>query len=276
MTQTNQTIIGIDRGASFTDFAVIDSNKITESRSITKRDWDSVQAVFEELVKKYPTEHIAFTGSAADMPSALEAKFTLISEMDAIGFGGAALADAEECIVVSMGTGTAVVQYTDQSARHIGGTGIGGGTIKGLGSLICGIDDPVELEKLALEGKAANVNLTIGDLGYNHISYLGPDATASNFASIKTNNPQDLAAGILTLVAETVGIIVSICAREASRPQKLVMVGRVANNRFIRRHLEPVGKLYQAEFIVPEDPGLATVFGTTVKYRFDLDELNKK
>ena len=264
-----ERIIGIDRGASVTDFAVVEADKIIESQSITGRDWDSVQSVYQELVKKYPTKHLAFTGSVANMPTTMEDKFTLISEMDAIGFGGAALAGAEECIVVSMGTGTAVVQYSNHSANHIGGTGIGGGTIRGLGSLICGIDDPIELEKMALAGDSTNVNLTIGDLGYNHIGRLVANMTASNFASIKTKNPQDLAAGILTLVTETVGIIVSICAREANRQQKLVLVGRVANNQFIKRHLEPVGKLYQAEFIVPENPGLATVFGTTVKYRFD-------
>ena len=264
-------IIGIDRGASFTDFAVVESHKIIESNSIKKRDWDSVLSVFQELVKKYPTEHLAFSGSVADMPAAMEEKFTLISEMDAIGFGGAALADAEECIVVSMGTGTAVVQYSNHTAQHIGGTGIGGGTIRGLGSLICNTDDPLELEKMALAGKSTNVNLTIGDLGYNQIGRLAANMTASNFASLKTRDPRDLAAGILTLVTETVGIIVSICAREANRQQKLVLVGRVANNQFIRNHLEPVGKLYHAEFIIPDDPGLATVFGTTVKYRFDLE-----
>ena len=274
MPDSEDLIIGIDRGASVTDFAVVQSDKIIESRSITKRDWDSVYSLFEELAEKYPTDHLAFTGAATDMPQGMKEKCTIISEMDAIGFGGSAMANAEECIVVSMGTGTAVVQFSNSTANHIGGTGIGGGTIKGLGSLICGVEDPQEIEKLALQGKSANVNLTIGDLGYNHISFLAADMTASNFAAIKSKTPQDLAAGILTLVAETVGVIVSICAREASRQQKIVMVGRVANNQFIRRHLESVGKLYQAEFVIPENPGLATVFGTTVKYRFDL--VNRK
>ena len=78
MIQTGELIIGIDRGASFTDFAVVDSNKIIESRSVAKRDWDSVQTVFEELVKKYPTEHVAFTGAATSMPQSMEDKFTII------------------------------------------------------------------------------------------------------------------------------------------------------------------------------------------------------
>ena len=268
---TNTPIIGIDRGASFTDFAVIKSGKLTENLSIEKRDWKSIKIKYRRLIDKYHTDHIVFTGSVANMPAAMKSKVHVIPEIDAIGFGGAALADCSDCIVVSMGTGSAIVRFADNNARHLGGSGVGGGTIKGLSSLICGVDDPLKIEALALKGNASKLNLTIADLGYEELSFLGSDVTASNFADIKSKKVEDLAAAILRLVGETVGIIASICARENNCRDHIVMVGKVSNNHFIRHVLKLVGKLYQTTFLFPPNPGYATVYGAAIKYNHDLN-----
>jgi len=266
----NAPIIGIDRGASFTDFAVVDSDGLREILSIENRGWESIRTAYERLITKYQTQHIVFSGSANGMPTSMKNTITIIAEIDAIGFGGAALADCNECVVVSMGTGCAIVHFANNTAEHLGGSGVGGGTIKGLSALICGLDDPSQVEALALEGKASELNLTISDLGYEQISFLGADMTASNFADIKSKKIEDQAAAILNLVGETVGIIASVCARSVNCRDHIVMVGKVAENRFIRQVLILVGKLYQTTFIFPENPGYATVFGATVKYRYDM------
>jgi type II pantothenate kinase len=265
-------IIGIDRGASCTDFAVLDADALIEIFSIDNRNWQSIGTVYERLILKHHTRHIVFSGSAAGMPTSMKDTVTIIAEIDAIGFGGAALADCKECVVVSMGTGSAIVHFANNSAKHLGGSGVGGGTIKGLSALICGLDNPSRIEALALKGDAAKLNLTISDLGYEQISFLGADMTASNFADIKSTRVEDQAAAILNLVGETVGIIASICARSVNCRDHIVMVGKVAQNRFIRQVLNLVGKLYQTTFIFPENPGYATVFGAAVKYRHDMLE----
>ena len=265
-------IIGIDRGASFTDFAVVDSDGIKEIFSIENRDWVSIETAYERLISNYQTRHIVFSGSASGMPAPMKKTISIVAEIDAIGFGGAALANCSECVVVSMGTGSAIVHFANNSAEHLGGSGVGGGTIKGLCSLICGLDNPSQIEALALKGNASELNLTISDLGYEQISFLGADMTASNFADIKSNKIEDQAAAILDLVGETVGIIASICARSVNCRDHIVMVGKVAENRFIRQVLTLVGKLYQTTFIFPENPGYATVYGAAVKYRYDMNK----
>ena len=203
------------------------------------------------------------------MPAAIQERANVIAEIDAIGFGGAALANTNDCVVVSMGTGTAIVHFSNNSAKHVGGSGVGGGTVKGLGSLICGVEDPLQLDALAMKGSASNLNLTISDLGYEEISFLGADMTASNFAAVKSKKTEDLAAGILRLVGETVGIISSICARELNCQENIVMVGKVAQSPYIRQILNLVGKLYQTRFHYPDNPGFATVYGAALKYRYD-------
>ena len=269
---TNPTdpIIGIDRGASFTDFAIVESGRLQETFSLENRSWDTISSSYERLRAKYQTDHIVFSGCAAGMPAAMQKRISIIAEIDAIGFGGATLANSRDCVVVSMGTGTAIVHFSHNSVKHAGGSGVGGGTIKGLASLICGLDDPVQIDALAMKGKASNLNMTISDLGYEEISFLGADMTASNFASIKSNKVEDLAAGIMRLVGETVGIISSICARELNCRKNIVVVGKVANSPYIRQVLDLVGELYQTKFLYPENPGFATVYGAALKYQHDM------
>ena len=266
---SNTPIIGIDRGASFTDFAVIESGSLVETLSVEKRDWQSIAKAFDRLVKKYQTDQIVFTGSTADMPAKVKKEVQMIPEIDAIGFGGSALANYSDCIVVSIGTGTAMVHFSENSARHVGGTGLGGGTIKGLSSIICGLDDPFQIEDRAVKGNPSKINLTISDLGYEELSFLGSDMTASNFANVKSKKTEDLAAAIMRLVGETIGIIASMCAREFKCPDRIVAVGKVANSQFIRHTIDLVGKLYQTQFTFPENPGYATVYGAVVKYMHD-------
>ena len=262
-------IISIDRGATFTDFAIVESDRLKETFSLENRGWDAISSAYTRLKAEYQSDRIVFSGCATGMPAAMQERVNVIAEIDAIGFGGAALAKASNCVVVSMGTGTAIVHFTSNSAKHVGGSGVGGGTIKGLGSLICGMEDPLKLDALAMKGSASNLNLTISDLGYEEISFLGADMTASNFAAVKSKKAEDLAAGILRLVGETVGIISSICAREQNCRENIVMVGKVAQSPYIRQILNLVGKLYQTRFHYPDNPGFATVYGAALKYRHD-------
>lgn len=265
----DRPIIGIDRGATFTDFAIVESGRLKETFSLENRSWEAISSAYARLKTEYQRSHVAFSGCTTGMPAAMQERINVIAEIDAIGFGGAALANSSNCVVVSMGTGTAIVHFTQNSAKHVGGSGVGGGTIKGLASLICGLEDPLQLDALAMQGSASNLNLTISDLGYEEISFLGADMTASNFASVKSKKTEDLAAGILRLVGETVGIISSICARELNCRENIVMVGKVAQSPYIRQVLDLVGKLYQTRFHYPDNPGFATVYGAAIKYRYD-------
>ena len=265
----NTPTIAIDRGASCTDFAVVESQNLLKTLSIENRDWKNIINAYDRLSNRYHPHHTVFTGSTEGMPDGLKGKAQIISEIDAIGFGGAALANYSDCIVASIGTGTAVVYFAQHAARHVGGTGMGGGTIKGLSSIICNLEDPLKIEEKALKGNPSKINLTISDLGYEGLSFLGSEMTASNFAAVKSNKTEDLAAGILRLVGETVGIIASMCAREFNCQDRIVIVGKVASSYFIRRTIDLVGKLYGTKFTFPDNPGFATAYGAAVKDLFD-------
>ena len=55
-----------------------------------------------------------------------------VDEFVATGTGGYYLTDKKEVIVISMGTGSFFVKVTEKEMKHLGGVGLGGGTICGL------------------------------------------------------------------------------------------------------------------------------------------------
>ena len=55
-----------------------------------------------------------------------------VDEFMAIGRGGCHLAGVDRAIIVSMGTGTALVAVDGEKCVHLGGSGVGGGSLLGL------------------------------------------------------------------------------------------------------------------------------------------------
>jgi type II pantothenate kinase len=108
-----------------------------------------------------------------------------VAEFDSIGRGGLYLSGKDEALVVSMGTGTALVHARrDGTMKYLGGTGVGGGTLIGLSKLLVGAQSVEHITEYASEGDLANVDLRIKDIsaGGSHSGLLS-DMTAANFGN---------------------------------------------------------------------------------------------
>ena len=79
---------------------------------------------------------------------------TVVEEFTAVGTGGLALTGRQKAVVVSMGTGTAFIWADNTTGErvHLGGSGIGGGTLAGLCSLLCGARQFDLVQKLSSQG----------------------------------------------------------------------------------------------------------------------------
>ena len=104
-----------------------------------------------------------------------------VEEFYSIGMGGLFLSKLSNAVIVSMGTGTAFVKAESGKATHLGGTGIGGGTLLGLSNRMLNIRHFDDLVAMALEGDLTNVDLSIRDISSDLITGLPPETTASNF-----------------------------------------------------------------------------------------------
>ncbi|MCC6166844.1 MAG: hypothetical protein IT329_06405 [Caldilineaceae bacterium] len=85
---------------------------------------------------------------------------------------------------MSAGSGTAMVAADGASFRHVTGTGVGGGTLLGLGRLLLETTRPQEIDRLAAQGDAAAVDLGLQDVVTGPIGSLPSDATAVNFGRV--------------------------------------------------------------------------------------------
>ena len=66
----------------------------------------------------------------------------------------------DRALVVSLGTGTAIVSVNGDKIDHVSGTGVGGGTLLGLAKHMLGVSTIETLEAMARRGDLQRVDLT--------------------------------------------------------------------------------------------------------------------
>jgi type II pantothenate kinase len=122
--------------------------------------------------------------------------------------GRAGLALAYPHLLVSLGTGTSILRMDeDGTVARVGGTALGGGTLRGLGRLLLGTDDHDRLVALAATGDRRHVDLLVGDLYRPGGIALVPDLTAANFGKAIEPRADDVAHALLGLVGENVALL---------------------------------------------------------------------
>ncbi|HBQ65171.1 MAG TPA: type II pantothenate kinase [Clostridiales bacterium] len=189
-----------------------------------------------------------------------------VDEFRAIGRGGLFLSNRDKAIVVSMGTGTACV-YADQTdVRHMGGTGIGGGTLLGLSNRMLNVRNFDDIINTAEGGNLTHVDLNIGDITRDILVGLPPETTASNFGKISDlASKADIAMGIINLVFQTIGMI-AVFASKADRVNQIVLTGTLSSVPQARAIFDGISRLYHVDFIIPEDAEYATAAGAALAY----------
>ena len=113
-------------------------------------------------------------------------------EFVADGLGARYESKLDRMIVVSMGTGTSLVKCDGDDIKHIGGIGIGGGTLAGLSRIMLKTDDIKQIINLAKDGDISKINLLIGDISAKPLPGLPMTATASLFSNAKANASRNL------------------------------------------------------------------------------------
>ena len=193
-----------------------------------------------------------------------------VGEVEAIGRGGQALAELSEenraapVLVVSAGSGTAVVEARGDQYSHVTGTGVGGGTLLGLSRLLLHTIDPHEIDALAQRGDPNGADLSLADVVSGPIGQLPPDATAVNFGRLARYDlavsREDLAAALVTLVGQVIGLI-AVNAARAQQVERIVVTGHLIDMPSVRDVLGQVSDIYGTHITLPPNPGYGTALG---------------
>lgn len=268
-------IVGIDVGGSTTKIAGVKNGTVISPMMAKASDpVASLYGAFgkftsENGIALTDIEHLMVTGVgssfAGDTIYALPT--THVTEFVAIGKGGSYLSGLNKAIVVSMGTGTALVYCDNGKAVHLGGTGVGGGTLVGLAGKLLGTTNVNAIEEMAARGNRTEVDLSVNDLTEKNIGpTLDASMTASNFGKIsELARKEDIAAGLLNMIYETVGVAAIFAAREKGT-KDIVLTGRLSALDSAVKTFGELGATFGINFVFPKDSEYATVIGAALQF----------
>jgi type II pantothenate kinase len=188
-----------------------------------------------------------------------------VEEFTAVGVGGLALTGRERAVVVSMGTGTAFIwAEKGKPVRHLCGSGVGGGTLAGLCSRLCGTRQYDQIVKLAATGDVGSIDLTVGDITRNTHPSLPLDITAANFGNVSdTATAGDFAAGTINMVLQSIGTTAVMACRACSC-DTVVATGFMSNLPQARPCFDLFTRLHKINFLIPEHAAFATSIGAAL------------
>ena len=262
-------VIGIDIGSTTTKVAAVNTEKdIIKVKTRAVDPITSATGAFGKLLVENHLslgniERINITGvGAAKIPGDLFGiRTNRIDEMTAIGTGGKHLAKKDRIIIANIGTGTAILEVNNGKITHLGGTGVGGGTIIGLAHELLSLSDYDTIMCYAAKGDLKNIDLHIGDIAESNIGFLNREYTASNFGKIvEAASKEDLAAGILNLTYQVIGMV-SVFAAKSKNNDTIVVTGNGSKNPIGQRILNSISKMYQIHYEFPADAEYATAIG---------------
>lgn len=276
------TVIGIDVGGTTTKIVGFRKTAQGEKELITPqfvRATDPLTSIYgafgkftaENNLELADIDRILMTGAGSSVITKPIYNLTCqpVPEFSSIGIGGLYLSGLSEAIVVSMGTGTALIHAKKTGSKYeidyLGGTGVGGGTLIGLCRKMLGVDSIEHIEQLCADGDLDNVDLRIKDI-YKKSSYDGinENLTAANFGKVSDlATPADLALGISNMVAETI-LMLSVFAARSFGLQNIVLIGNLTTIAPIRNVFESLAHSFGVNFTIPENSQFGTVIGAAL------------
>lgn len=256
--QPRVPVLGIDLGASATKIALMRGKRCLQTHILGKDE------TLEQALDNFSlagVRRIAITGVGASyiQGNIRGVETVRVDEFGAISRGAALLAKRHSLLVASVGTGTSFVRVTPFGSSHVGGTGLGGGTLQGLSLKLVDTTDMAQLTALAKQGSKENVDLILSDVCQGTISNLTPTTTVSNMAKVDAG-PKDLALGLMNLVFEGIGVMAALACK-VHLTRTVVLVGTSVDNDIARDILQGVAKLHKIRFVVPQNAPFATAIG---------------
>ncbi|MCI9443511.1 MAG: pantothenate kinase [Oscillospiraceae bacterium] len=267
-------ILGIDIGGSTTkivglrsDGGAIAMHRVQAQDPITSLYGAMGNFLHTNLLQLGDVSRIALTGVGASYvdEDIYGIPTEKVEEFTAVGTGGLALSGQELAVVVSMGTGTAFIRAErGRPVQHLCGSGVGGGSLAGLCSRLCGTRKYAQIMKLAAEGDVTRVDLTVGDLTRNSHPSLPLDITAANFGNVSDDaTPGDFAAGVVNMVLQSIGTTAVMSCR-ACGCGTAVLTGFMSNLPQARACFDLFTRLHGIRFIIPENAAYATSIGAAL------------
>ena len=269
-------ILGIDIGGSTTKICGFKTKEKTLIKPFFIKASDQISSLYGAFGKFTSTNGIKLSeiqkiqitgvGSSFISENLYGVQTKTVGEFEAVGRGGLYLSGLEEAVVVSMGTGTAIVK-AESGGRNIylGGTGVGGGTLTGLSRMLVNVGSTDNIISLASNGDLKNIDLKIGDITKKDIIPGMPDyLTVSNFGKVSDlATKSDIALGIVNMVFEAIGMMGIFAARQFNI-KDIVLTGNLTYIPQITGIFDNLNSMFGVNFQIPEHARFGTVIGAAL------------
>lgn len=231
--------IGIDAGGSLIKLAYEENGKI----HMKKYTYDEKENLLNWLQILASDAMILGTGGRfKELEQFINIKKETVDEFSAVVRGTDYFLDKEghsfkEYILVNIGTGTSIFHVRDHSFERITGTGIGGGTWLGLGSLLANGNNFYELNELAKTGDRLKCDLLVKDIYGDLDSPLAGEMTAANFGKAHLSTDQTINDQLRALAQMIGEVIVSLAGNAAlgKKIGEIVFIGSTLEGNSIFR-----------------------------------------
>lgn len=260
-------IIGIDAGSSNLKIIALDEQeKIIHKLILNKVPIDEALERFmlQANIKIEEVSKIVLTGIGQNeiIGNIKDIKTLKVDEFSAIGTGATYLANLEETLIISIGTGTAFVRANHGNYTHIGGTGVGGGTLINLCKKFAKLNSFTEIETKIQGADIEKIDLRLKDIQKEAINSLLPaEITIANFGKLSEDATEnDIILGVVNLIAETIGMM-GIFATQNNTNKNIVVIGSIMELTYIKKVFEMLNKLQGVNFIVPQNAEWAVAIG---------------
>lgn len=269
------TRIGIDAGGTLTKIAYWNENNEMVFERFLSSDFLKVKNWIES---NHPNASICVTGgraeqlkehfsSSEEIPYIVEFDATMNGVMYQMQLGAF---EPKAAVIANIGTGTSIHIMQANKHQRIGGTGIGGGTLLGLGMALTGISDFEEIMKQSKMGSRAEIDVLVSDIYKNNKLPINGTLTASNFGGISINHKKnksnsDLLAGVQGMIGE---VVASLCiqAADAHEVEDIIYIGTtLEDNELLQQIIQSYTVLKLKKPVFLEKHGYSGAIGALLE-----------
>lgn len=263
------SIVGIDIGSSTIKIIEYKNQEIYSKGIFENKEYEKTIDNFINENNINEIEKMVLTGINAKKidVSKYNVPVEVVEEFNAIGVGGLYLSKKEKAIIASVGTGTALIRAEKgKEFKHLGGTGVGAGTLTNLCKRFAGTKSFDEILELSKQGDLNNIDLRIADLTDENIKTLPPELTLANFGKLKESaSNADIVIGLVNMVFEIIGMMTAFASIN-DNIKDVVLLGNIACIPVVKDVLKKIEKTHGLSFIIPENAQFGVVIGAIKKF----------
>lgn len=257
------SILGIDIGSSTIKIIEYKDEKILSKGIFESKNYETIIDEFLAKNNIREIDKIIITGINAKKVNLEKYNIPveIVDEFNSVGTGGLCLSKKEKAIIASIGTGTALIRAEGKAFKHLGGTGVGAGTLTNLCNKFANVKSFDEIIELSKEGELSNVDLRIADLTDENIETLPPELTLANFGKLTDKaSKADIVLGLINMVFEIIGMMTAFASLNDDI-KDIVLIGNIVSIPVVKNILKKIEKTHKVSFIIPEEPQFAVAIG---------------